>query len=263
MKDQTTFSAAPGPFNLLIIGEPFSGKTVLATAFPRPGLVDCDLKATNAIAFHRAHNPNFEFKIATVDVDDAGKHVEEPQRWPRLLQQCDEMIRDPWVQTIIPDSGTKIATYLMDFLVSQPSSIKAPLVAGHNIMSQSHWYPFSVLMQRFLTKLLGCGKNVILPVHIRTDKDEVSGTLIYRPSIPGQTGETLGKLFTNFWCCKAVPTQPSPTAPRGVRYIVQSAPDTRMSLGTAVPNLPAEFEFKWESFRQYVPWLEPTTKGTT
>src|SRR5574343_1840022 len=182
MKDQSHLNTITAAFNLLLIGKPFSGKTVVATSFPQPGIIDCDMKLANAIAFHRQRNPDFAFRYNTVDVDDTGKEVPEAGRWPRFLQCSDERIRDPWVKTIVPDSGTKIATYLTDYLVTQPSNVKPPTVAGMNIMSQSHWYPFATLFQRMITKLIACGKNVIMPVHIRTDKDEVTGTPIYRPS---------------------------------------------------------------------------------
>ena len=255
MKDQSSYNTAPGPFNLLLIGEPFSGKTTLAMTFPNPGIVDCDLKAQNAIAFHKARNPAFTFKLVTIDTDDDGKHVEEVARWPRFLTQCDELIKDAWVKTIILDSGTKISTYLTDYLVVQTSNVKAPLVAGMHIMSESHWYPYNTLIERLISKILACGKNVILTVHLRNEANEG-----FRPAMPGASGKNLGKMFTNYWMCKALACNPDAHYPRGARYLVQSAPDGRLALGSSLPNLPAEFEFKWESFKQYVPWLDGGAK---
>ena len=242
-------------FSLLLIGEPFSGKTTLACSFPNPGIIDADGKFGNAYAHHHSRNPDFKFKVWTCDNDDTGKVIPPELRWPRFLQCCNEAATDPWVKTIIPDSATKISQYLQDFIVAQPSATKDLTVGGTKMMTQNHWYPFQILLQRTIAGLNACGKNVIMPVHIRTDKDEVSGTLIYRPSVPGSTGESMGKMFNNFWLCQAKPCQPDAKYPRGVKYVVTTSPTSRLSLGSAIPSLPPEFEFSWDSFKALVPWL--------
>jgi hypothetical protein len=244
LKTPSDFNATTATcFKLLIIGEPFTGKTVLATSFPNPGVCDADGKLANAVNYHRLRNPAFDFRYCTVDVDENGKEVPEVARWPRYLKLMDELLADTWVKTIIPDSLTKIADYLSAFLVAQPGSQKPVQMGGEACMTQLHWYPFSIVLQRHLAKLISCPKNVVVPVHVRVDKDEMTGQMEYRSSVGGALGKSLPKLFPNFWRCKTKVIQSTPACPRGVKYIIQTAPDTQFALGSALPTLPPEFEF--------------------
>lgn len=247
MKDQTTFTSSRR-FVLLLIGEAFSGKTTLAMSFPHPGVVDADNKIGNAVLYHQHRNPGFEFRYNVPDLNADGTECDPDLRWPRYLACCDEMLADPWVETVITDSSTRIARYLADWLISQPSSIKPPLIGGMKIMSQNHWDPFATLFQRHIARLQTCGKNVIVTAHIRTDKDEMQGRLVFRAAVPGSTGEQIGKLFPNFWRCVAKPVPIDATYPRGVKFLVQTAPDTQLMLGTELPTLPPEFEFSYATF---------------
>ena len=216
--------------------------------FDNPGIVDCDGKLANAVAYHRRRDPEFKFKYATITTDDSGAHVPIAERWPRLCRETAALVADPWVKTVIIDSGSNAADYLQDWIANDVSK-RSEEIREVKVLSQRDWYSFKQHLQRYVLAGCSCGKRFVMTVHIRTDKDEVLGTIIYRPTIPGQTGENFGKLWTNYWLCQCVAVPTDTAHPRGVKYTVRTASTARLQLGCSNPAVPAEWEVTKENLK--------------
>lgn len=230
---------------LLLVGAPKTGKTNVAMQFPNPGFIDADKNLFSAVRRH----PNKKFWYGQPDYGPDGTPLKPEQRWIRTLAIADELLAVPELQTIVVDSGTRVQTFLQEYLISQgaPSSkgdgtLK---IGGEAMMSMALWYPFKTLFERFIMKLRATKKIVVFIFHEKVDKDEITGTLLYRPSIGGQLADTMGALFTDVWRTEAVPG-----AQDKVDYKVRTVPTARMALGNSL-GLPTTFNFTWEEFSKY------------
>lgn len=237
MKTNTQYT----PLNdlaLLLVGPPLSGKTNVAMAFPAPYIISTDHKLNNAVS----RFPGKEFFYDYGDVDtDTGQPIESPKRWNRVCELVKKNYSDPRVKTIVIDNLTDLAGYLIDHIIANGGTKLT--VGGEKVMEQQHWQPFKLLMTRFINTLKMTGKFVVVCAHETIDKDDVTGTLLYRPLIPGQLKDTLGQYFTDVWRteCEKVSN--------GIVYRVRTAPTSRMSLGSQF-KLPQEFVFTWEEFEK-------------
>jgi len=224
---------------ILLLGEPGSGKTTLAAQFPRPAFADGEHKLTNI--FNTV--PNASFIYEDLDTDDNDRPIEGRFKWQRTLTVCDRLLRMPDVDTLVIDSLSRLSGYLCEYLIHN-STDEGKKVAGEKVMTLPLWYPFQTLMDRFLTRLPSYGKHVIVTAHVRSDQDEVRGTMEWSPAIGGSLRRTISKFFTDTWYCDVKPCAPSKEFPKGVRYIVRTMPNTRLSLAQSL-DLPAEFTFNW------------------
>ena len=229
---------------LMLVGAPKTGKTTIAMAFPNPYIINAD----NNLGYAVSKYPGKTFWFDTPDLDEKDQPVPPEKRWLRLCALLSENATKPEVDTIVLDSMTKIGDYLSDFLVMQSSAVKDLIIGGMKCMTVNHWYPFSILMKRLVSGIRATGKHIVVVCHEKTDKDEVLGTLLYKPALSGQSADTLGGLFTDVWRTEVTVGQPTPTCPTGVLYHIRTMPQTRFSgLGNSF-NLPPDYVFTWEDF---------------
>lgn len=222
-------------FGLIIVGAPGTGKTCLAAKFPRPYYLDCD----NNLNSVRSVFPSSKFLYDTIDVDDNGAQVAEEKRWVRLLDCTTTAAKSPDVETIILDSLTKASDYLVSFILDKEKP-------KDGTMRIQDWGTFKVLMTRYLTKLRTTGKMIVVIAHEKYDKDEMSGVLQFKVTVPGQLGDHIGALFTDMWRCECKEAKPGEYS-----YFVRTKPTARISLKTSMPIAPT-FEFSWETVKKYL-----------
>lgn len=229
---------------LMLVGAPKTGKTTVAMAFPRPYIINADNNLDYAVSKY----PGKEFGYDTPDQDDLGKEIKPELRWLRLCALLAENATKPQFDTIIVDSMTKVSDYLTDYLVNQNTSTKDLVVGGIRVMSLNLWYPYAILLKRLVSGLRATGKHIICVCHEKTDKDEVLGTLLYKPNLSGQSSDTLGGLFTDVWRTEVTVGQPTQTNSTGIKYQVRTMPQSRFSgLGNSF-NLPPDYIFTWADF---------------
>ena len=234
-----------GGFALFLLGAPKTGKTTCAMSFPTPYFLDCE---GNLQAAARRY-PGKKFFYDRVDIDETGKEIDERFRWDRAMKLLLDAAKDPRIETIVVDTLNRLSEWLCIKLVLDPQQATKPLVIGGTAcMTQSHWFPFSTMLRKFIGALRSIpNKLIVVNCHEKIEKDEVLGTLLYKPAIGGQNADTIAGMFTDVWRCESQVCQPTKDNPNGVRYIVRTVPTPRMQLGNSF-NLPAEFAFTWEEF---------------
>jgi hypothetical protein len=252
MKDHTQLEQN-SQFTLAIIGEPFTRKTSVAFRFPKPLFFDCDRKLANVVGYYPDAKP---FWFVEPDIDeDNGKEIPAHLKWPRFLATVNKYATRPEPKVNVFDSMSRISDYLCDFITYQGGPTKDLVVGGEKVMTQQMWYPYMILMTRFIVQVRACGKPCIFTFHERTDKDEVSGQYMRQPKLGGQLRDDVAKLFTDVWRTKAVQCPIDAAHPSGVRYVVRTEPEAMIQqLGHSRP-LPHEFEFSWPLIAKAYPQL--------
>lgn len=245
-------------FSLLLIGPPLSGKTNVAMTFDLPAFIDADQKLCNAVR----RFPGKKFYFDDPNLDAGGQPLNKAAKWTRVLQIGDEMLKSD-AKTIVVDSLSRLSQFLEDHVLfhGKTSDGKGELVlGGEKVMSLAYWNPFKSLMSRFILTLRSeCkarGKVLIFTAHEKIDKDDVTGTLVYRPLIGGQLADNIGSYFSDVWHAECTTCTPDPKSSdegkkNGVLYRVRTAPTARMTLGNSL-GLPVEFNFTSEEFNKYL-----------
>jgi hypothetical protein len=217
-------------FGLLLLGLPKSGKTNVAMCFPAPYFADCDNNLSSAVR----RFPDKKFWYDIINIDDQGKEVPKEKRWTRLTDNIKLAVADPNIKTIVIDSLSLVADYAIDHICHEQ---KIP------VMRIQDWGSLKNLMTRFVTYLRSTGKMIIVTGHEKYDKDEVSGTILYRINFPGSLADNIGAFFSDVWRCEC--------EEKGGKYVytVRTMPTPRMALGNSL-GLPATFEFTWDEIQK-------------
>lgn len=245
MKTSTDFHTDTS-MALLLIGESGSGKTNLAFEFPDPYVIDWgDANLSSAVQRH----PSKQFLWDVVDKDDAGKPVPPDQRWERGEKLLATACQSPQVQTIVDDCLSLMQVALCDHVISKGSAAQNVItIGGIKVMNQSLWEPFKSKLRSRIITAKASGKRYVMTCHVKVDKDEVTGTLVYTPLLSGKLN--LPSLFTDYWQTTYDPSADKKVYPTGVRYFVRTVPNHRFPLKCSC-GLPPDFEFTWEAFTKY------------
>jgi len=238
MKTQNDYKPV-NDFGLLLIGPPLSGKTTVAMQFPNPYIISTDRKIGNATS-RLLKDKKWWFDY--VDVDDANQPVALDKQWTRATDLLKAAPSKPEIQTIIWDNLSDLSNMLYAHIIANGGTKLT--VGGERVFEQQHWQPFKLLMSRAISFARSSGKLFVVCCHEDIEKDEVTGTLTYRPLIPGQLKNQLGGFFTDVWR-----TEVSASPSQAAKYYVRTVPTPRMALGNSIAGLPIEFEFEWSKFQ--------------
>lgn len=236
---------------LLLQGPPLSGKSNAAMTFPDPYILDCDMKLENAT--RRFKEPK-KFWYDRLLVNDKGERIPEHERWDWACNCINAAAGMSEVRTIIIDSLTFLCDALIAHILKHAVKEKGKpelIIAGEKAMEQSYWTPFKMQLQRLIMAVRGTNKYFVCTVHETAETDKEGNVIKYVPCVPGQLRDKLGGMFTDVWRCSQKDV-PHGNPPRLVKkFIVQTAPSSRMQLGNSL-GLPPEFELTWEELAKYM-----------
>ena len=242
-------------FGLLLKGAPKRGKTVLAMQFPNVYVADADNNLSGAVRFFRKTQPTKEFRYDTINMDDNGATVPPEKRWARLCDCCKAAALDPWVKTIVVDSAASVCQYLMDAIIADKkeanTSNKRERIDQMNI---ADWIPFRNMLTKFVVTFRSVGKYFIMTSHEVWEKDEMTGEIYIRPSIPSNLRDNFGGFFSDEWVLDHEQVGSE------TKRVVKTIGDARRSMGSSL-GLPASFEFDIDKFMVRMNEFNDVVKG--
>lgn len=240
MRDSSTYKPNLS-FGLLLLGPPKTGKTSIALQFPDVYIADCDNNLSGAVRHLKAKGKLPPFRYDTITIDDSGTPVPPKDQWNRLWTCCKAAALDPTVKTVVVDSASTMCDMLCNRIIDDK-----PAGKDKDKMTISDWVPFKNMLTQFIVAMRSSQKYFILTCHEMIEKDEVKGTMLYKPAIPSRLQDSFGAFFSDVWLTKV--------EDRGgkLSYIVRSAQDSqRQQLGNSL-GLPLEFEFTWDGLVKFL-----------
>lgn len=231
---------------ILVGGAPKAGKTTLATMFPNAAIVDWDHNLGGAIAFNKWNKLWFDYPDTAAD----GTPLSLEQQWKRAVEITTEFILHPEVQTIIWDSLTPAAAALMAYVMSESNAMERELkVGGIQVPTKSHYQPFAMHLQRFLTKVRQSTKLFILTAHLDLDTDELTLTKQHMIMLVGKMKSSIPAYFSDYWHCK-VTTETDNNGLTKPVYYIEVQPTNNATLANTF-GLPSPFRFTPAAFKPY------------
>ena len=228
-------------FALLLIGPPKAGKTVFATCFPPPWVLDCDNNLAGAMRYHTsAGKPLADCFFDDPQMEDKeGGPIARPsdKRWKFCMEAIAAAIKSPEPKSVIVDGLSLLAAYLEAHILAnsqQGNGMKDLIIAGEKVMNQSHWNPFKSMMMRFVMACRSAGKPFIMTCHEMAETNEDGNVIAYRPLISGQLRSNLAGLFTDCWRCETAIAPKDARHPLGVKYSVRFQPRNLMQIGNSL-----------------------------
>lgn len=213
-----------GAFGLLLIGPPKAAKTSLALSFPKPYVLDCDNNLAGPI---RRMPKDFQFSY-----DSPNEIKEEHERWKACCQFLKDACASPDVDTIIIDSLSTIASYLITAILHDAGTDALKLrIAGEPAMQQSYWTPFRNRLAQLIMACRNSGKFFIVTCHEALVTNDEGAVIAYRPLIPGQLRDNLAGFFSDCWRCEAKDKA------NKAEYTIRFAPRNLMQIGNSL-NIP-------------------------
>lgn len=241
MKTASSYKPSHG-FGLLLQGPPKSGKTTTALQFPAPGIVDCDNNLAGPFRWLR-HNRSKQFEDIrhdTVNVLPDGEECPSELRWTRMCEIINDILADNTRRTIILDSMSSIAVYLIEHIVANKPSSR------DKNMTISDWVPFRNMLAKLVDSLRATRRIVIFTAHEEVNKNDLDGSLLVTVNIPSKLAGNIGGFFSDVWRCESEEVQGE------VRFKIRAMPSPMVpSLGNSL-GLPKEFYFNGDQLRDII-----------
>lgn len=266
MQSGNTYNAA-GAFALLLIGPPKGGKTVFATCFPRPWILDADNNLAGAVRYHAARGVPIKdyFFDDPNKMEKDGTLIPRPMehRWDFTIKAVMEAVKSPDVSTIFVDGLTLAGQYLEAHILAhskEGNGMKDLIIAGEKVMNQSHWNPFKTMMFKLVMACRSAGKPFIMSCHELSETNDSGAVISYRPLISGQLRGSLAGFFTDCWRMESEQVPISAAKhPTGVKYSVRFAPrnlhQIGNSLGIKTPELDVTNKSRAQVWAELAPYL--------
>ncbi len=224
--DQLTYESY---IALLLVGEPKTGKSTLALAFPSPFFLNIDKNLDGPR--RRANGKTFYWDDPMVTKD--GKETEPKDRWNRSMELLKEAAKDPNVKTIVIDSLTGLCDYLVDHILNEVKRTEGKSIDRPRIQD---YYSIKDMLARFAVFLREISKlkHVIIAAHQKADIDEATKMTRYSLNIPGAQAQNWASYFTDCWATT------STTVAGKTKYEIRTKPTGfHVNLGTSLPMSPA------------------------
>jgi adenosyl cobinamide kinase/adenosyl cobinamide phosphate guanylyltransferase len=223
MKTSASFSTTQSQA-ILVVGEPKSGKSNLALAFPDPAIIDWDLNLASAV--RRATGKTFDY--TQPGVRDDGSQRPLPEQWKFAVEETKAILANPKYKTVIIDGLGLMCTAVCEHIIAEGQR------AGTNKLGKmeiQNYADLSRILRSYIMMIRASGKFFVVTSHQTGDKDDVTGVIRYVLAIPGQSKDTLGGCFTDVWATMARPKGLSDVA-----YEIRTKPTGQhVALGASFP----------------------------
>lgn len=217
---------------VLLVGEPKSGKTCVAAAFPDPYFLDVDGNLASAVRIMRGKK--FWYDSIVSDVK-AMKDV-----YKKGLECLTAAKADPNIKTIVIDSISLYVEYICQWMVDEHVRMGNKDKNGKAIeaMTLPDYGKLLSILRTIVFDIRSSGKYVVVTSHQSSSKDELTGAMRYALALPGQSKDTFGGCFTDVWATNAVPMPGGKT-----KYEIRTRPTGfHVALGTSIRSLDAAID---------------------
>lgn len=170
-----THEAGDSKIRVLAFGKAGTGKTVFASTFPSPFFIDAD-KGLRSIRGK---------EIPHVQINRGEKVFGVVLDILRTIRRKEPPFDSIPVETIVIDSGTALADMILYESMRFPATNRPPKDPNNEKAEFDHWGEVLNRMQTITRYIRDAGLHVIMTAGERLDKDEVRGSFIGYPDIPG------------------------------------------------------------------------------
>lgn len=211
-----------------MVGNPKSGKTCVAAAFPRPYFLEVDNNLDSALRVSVGKNIKYDTPSTTVKTPG--------EVWKQALADLKVAMADPTIDTIIVDSLTILSEYMCAWCIAEHKRMGDTDKSGKPIeaMTIPDYGKLLTMFRGLIFDLRSTGKYIICTVHKTTWTDDDTKVTHHTLALPGQAKDTLGGLFTDVIGCVA---EQIPGAK--MKYSLRTVPLSQWPpLGTSIRTLP-------------------------
>lgn len=241
---------------ILLWGPPMTGKSVLASQFPKPTFINLDKNLNSIKALRAKYGLSFDFRVFTIDdspTEDpefaslCGANFGKLLAWEKIKKIVEVLARKMEAdETLVIDSLTRAGEYLVKYVMK---------ITGHKPLQIQDWGTFVDEINMFMetVKTAACKPTVVIIGHDRFDKAEGTGDWRRTLLIPSSAKDRIPSLATESLYMK-IDVRGSVNN-RKVKRILQSVPDPVTTSGSR--SLMPDIEFP--TYTKMRPYLEAGT----
>lgn len=239
-------------FVILLWGPALSGKTVLASQFPKPYFIDLDGQMGSVLSLAKKSGAEVDFPVIQVDesptedpdfLELCGKNFAKMSAWVKLKKLVEVLSRKLGDdETLVLDNLSRAGEFLT-------ADIKRK--AGRTQMQIQDWGTFYDEMATIVDYLhTPYGKsNTILVGHEGSKKDELSGELFKTLLMPGSFKDRIPSKVSDFLYLNVSVT--GPKNKREIKRVLQTVPDLKNPVGSR-SMIPDMADPTYKKMRPYI-----------
>jgi len=189
-------------FFIILMGNPLSGKSILASQFPSCWFVDLDFKLNSITAIREQQGLDFDFDVTQINEEETtdedfvklvGKTFASSTGWRKVKKLATALCRKmPKDSTLVIDGLSRAGEMLKYHLEK---------TTGHKPLQIQDWGVFFDEMKEFCDRLTSpqTVPNVILIAHDEIIEDKVTGAIRRQLLVSGRSAARLPSLADEFW----------------------------------------------------------------
>ena len=188
----------PNPICLLMIGPAGTGKTTLATLFPRPYIISMDknLQGPKKV-WEQVYKKPCPALFDTVTEDDNGKPIQLNMQFQRAITLAKAAYAGDFCDTVIFDSTTTMSPMMIADVLRQ-----SPTKTGN--MEIPSWGQYLHLWQTLLSMARSSTKHNIFIGHEEVQGSDIDDKILrFDLALPGKMQSQLPALCTDVWRIEA------------------------------------------------------------
>lgn len=251
MKSSTDYQLGSA-LAILLVGNPKSGKSCVAAAFPAPYFLEVD-NNLDSVARVMQGKPYF-YDLPTLAVKTPG------EVWKECLKNVKDAMVNPDIKTIVIDGLTTLSEYMCAWCIAEHIRMGDTDSKGKPIQAMTipDYGKLLTMFRGLIFDLRSTGKHVICTVHKTTYQDDDTKVTHNILALPGQAKETLGGVFTDVI---GVVAQDVPGGV-GTKYSLRTVPLVAFPpLGTSIRTLPKDIDITNKKPQEIWAILEPLLRA--
>lgn len=231
---------------IVVYGDSGAGKTCWTMGFPGPiWVADFDGKVSSGAAFVGAFQKE---KLSEIEYENfKGTATQNGyDRFRPFLSRLEERAKPEEVfpfKTIVVDSLTTLSHEMMLSIIASSPGIKR---ASPTTPVLQDYGAIHTALVSLIGRLVALPCHIVVTAHIKSEKDESTGEIKYRPMLSGQLPEKLPILFEEVY--RAYVRKEGDKTQR----LLQTQSDGRYITRTQIPKLPPVLEMSWETINNVI-----------